>query len=400
MRLLRNAVLLALGMAAVTFGHTRAAAGPELLAPTASPLSGSYLAGNFCLVRNTPEQYATMFDSEPGGVIGADYQRATPMPNGDVLWTFQDAEIRLPNGHSTLVHNIGLIQSGTCFAILIGGTREAPQPWLFASDTVPFAHWYWPMDATMGADGRMYVYLAEMFERGSYYLDRVEPTSTAVAAIDIDNWDVEHQGPARDSSPSLYGWTSATDDRWTYLYAHCYRQFGYDLHRDGWFRVHDSSCTAKVTLSRVPRGELFAAPQYWTGNGWSSIPERASPILQTAGRVVNAADITHVNNRWLVVVKVDDWFGNTILVESSPRPTGPFDTIMTLPATPKCDAAVCNTYFASWIPKGPDGTMTIGLSNNRWDGVFSDVYRPTYRTIPTPAFTMSPADRCQLGHCG
>jgi hypothetical protein len=44
--------------------------------------------------------------------------------------------------------------------------------------------------------------------------------------------------------------------------------------------------------------------------------------------------------------------------------------------------------------------MTIGLSNNRWDGVLSEVYRPSFLTIPTPPYQVSPADRCSLGHCG
>ena len=45
--------------------------------------------------------------------------------------------------------------------------------------------------------------------------------------------------------------------------------------------------------------------------------------------------------------------GDTILVESAPRPIGPFETIATLHAVPKC-AAVCNTYYASWTA-GDDG---------------------------------------------
>jgi hypothetical protein len=359
----------------------------------AAPVTSAYVAGNFCLTRNSPDQYASMFDGEPGGVIGADYQRAHRMPNGNVLWTFQDAEIRLPDGTSTLVHNIGMIQSGTCFSVLVGGAPHAPQPWLFASQTTPFQRWYWPLDATLGNDGRMYVYVAEMVEHGDHYLDHVEPVSTAVAAIDVDTGVVVSQRAARNATPALYGFAAASDDRWTYLYAQCHRQFGFDL------EMHDFSCSAEVTVARVPTGQLFAAPRYWTGSGWSSRADRAAPVLPTAGRHVNALDITLVGNRWLSIVKVDDWFGDTIIVESATRPVGPFETIMTLPATPKCDPAVCNTYYASWIPDGPAGTLTIGLSNNRWDGILPHVYRPSYRTIPTPRFVLSPADRCSLGYC-
>ncbi len=386
--------VLTLGVVVVGAGHTNAGPGAATVPVQAAPLAVSYVAGNFCLSRNSPEQYAAMFDAEPGGVIGADYQRATRMSNGKVLWTFQDAEIRLPTGGSTLVHNIGMIQSGTCFTVHVGGTPAAPRPWLFADQTVPFSHWYWPLDSTMGSDGRMYVYLAEMVERGERYLTRVEPMSTVVAAINVQTGSVESAGPARNSSAELYGWATETDDRWTYLYAHCHRQFGYD------FGMHDFSCSARITVARVPKGNLFATPQYWVGNGWSTRPELASPILETAGRHVNALDVMRVNNRWMAVIKLDDWFGDTVLVESAIRPMGPFDTIMSIPAVPKCDPAVCNTYHASWIPDGPAGRMTIGLSNNRWDGILTGVYRPSYFTIPAPAYLVSPADRCSLGHCG
>ncbi len=388
------ALLLALGAAAATVGHTHAHTREDVVAAPAAIVTSSRVAGNFCLTLNTPAQYASMFDSEPGGVIGADYQRATEMPNGDVLWTFQDAEVRLPNGTSTLVHNIGMVQQGTCFTVLIGGSPSAPEPWLFAADTAPFSRWYWPLDATPGNDGRMYVFVAEMLERGDHYLDHVEPMSTLVASVDIDSHLVEQLGPARNSSAELYGWTSATDDDWTYLYAHCYRQFGW-----GDFEIHDHACSARVTVARVPKGNLFAAHTYWTGRGWSSNPRLAAPMVNMTNRHVNALDVTRANNRWLAVIKVDDWFGDTIVVESAPRPVGPFSTIMTLSAAPKCDPAVCNTYYASWIPNGPAGTMTIGLSNNRWDGILSGVYKPSYRTIPTPGYVRSPADRCSLGYC-
>jgi hypothetical protein len=393
------AALVAFAVVGASSAAAQSAATSTALTAQAQPVaSATFTAGNFCLTRNTPEQYDAMFDSEPGGVIGADYQRATRLPDGNVLWTFQDAEIRLPNGTSTLVHNIGMIQTGTCFAVLLGGTPAAPQPWRVATQTTPFFHWYWPLDATMSSDGRVYVYLVEMFEYGATYLERVVPTSTAVAAINIDNWNVESQGPAGNNSPDLYGWTSETDDEWTYLYAHCYRQFGYDPFFGG-VRIHDSDCTDEIRVARVPKGALFDPYEYWTGEGWSTLSWRAEPIVKTTGRLVNPADITHVNNQWLAVIKVDDWFGDEILIESSARPTGPFKTIAVLTATPKCDPGTCNTYFASWIPSSPDGQMTIGLSNNRWDGVLSNVYRPAFQTIPTPEHQTSQADRCSIGQC-
>jgi len=359
--------------------------------------SPAYAAGEVCLAGGTAAQLGTLFDTEPGGVVGADYQRTTQLPNGDALWTFQDAAVRLPSGAITIVHNIGAVQTGTCFRILMSGSAAAPEPWLFAGDTTPYSHWYWPLDAAMGTDGRLHVFLAEMFERGEAYLERVEPVSTVVATIDIATWGAVSLAPAANSSADLYGWSIAADADWTYLYAQCHRQFGYDPFIGGSLG-HDLSCASEVTVARVPAGELFAAPSYWTGSGWSTNSKLAATVIETINRFANPTDVTYRNHRWLAVTKVADWWGDSVLVESAPRPMGPFETIATLPAVPKC-ADVCNTYYASWIV-GEDGpTMTIGLSNNRWDGVTTAIYRPSFLTIPTPPRQISPADRCSLGHC-
>ena len=194
---------------------------------------------------STPDQLGQLFVTEPGGIVGADYQRATPLSNGSVLWTFQDAEVRLPNGSTTLVHNIGMVQRGNCFTVLMSGTAADPQPWLFASSTTKFAHWYWPLGAEMGVDGRVYVFMAEMVELGPGYLTRVEPIATVVAGVDIDDLDVEFYGAPANAGPSLYGWSIESDGTWTYLYAQCHRQFGFDPYI--YVYAHDTQCSSIVT---------------------------------------------------------------------------------------------------------------------------------------------------------
>ena len=361
-------------------------------------LAAPFISGGVCLPRATPDQLDTLFDTEPGGVAGADYQRATELPNGNVLWTFQDAEVRRPDGTLTLVHNIGIIQTGTCFSVLMTGSAWDPQPWLFSENTQQFQTWYWPLDTIIGDDGRPYIFVAEMNESGASYLTKVTPTATFVAAFDVENWNIVFQGAPPNSSPELYGWTAESDNEWTYLYAHCYRQFGFD----DFFGVaaHDFDCADQVTVARVVKGRVFDPLEYWTGTGWAPNAASAVAVIETAGRLVNPSDIIYRNNQWLAVTKVNDWFGHEILVEASSRPTGPFEQIANIPAEPKCGSNTCNTYYASWIPTtDQQQQLTIGLSHNRWDGVFSGIYRPTYMSFATPEYEMSPADRCSIGQC-
>lgn len=154
-----------------------------------------------------------------------------------------------------------------------------------------------------------------------------------------------------------------------------------------------------MTVGRVPIGEIFATPTYWTGASWSTDPQLAVPVIDPTGRLASATDVIRHNNRWVAVTKVDDWFGSEIFIEEAPRAIGPFHRIATLPAVPKCPVD-CNTYYASWIPMADGAVMMFGLSNNRWDGIATEVYRPRYATIAAPAYQMSSADRCALGYCG
>ena len=349
-----------------------------------------------CLQGATPGHLDQLFAAEPGGVVGADYQRATPLPDGRMLWTFQDAEVRLPGGATRLVHNVGMVQNANCFTMLIGGTSADPRPWLFADATTPFSRWFWPLGAEVGADGLLYVFAAEMYERSPGYLIRTEPTSTAVAVVDTRTWNVVRTTTPADASASLYGWSIESDSRWTYLFAQCHRQFGYDLYIFTY--AHDQSCSNRVTVARVPRGQLLAAPTYWTGRGWSVDPSAAAPIVETANRMVNATQFVRVANTWMAITKVGDWWGDQILIERADRAVGPYTLVSAIPAIPKC-VRDCNTYFASWVPSSQPGQLIYGLSHNRWDGIATEVYRPTFGAIPAPVFTMSTAQRCSLGHC-
>ncbi len=358
--------------------------------------SASRLAGGVCLARVSPAQLDRLFVTEPGGVVGADYQRTMELPDGRVLWTFQDAEVRLPSGATTLVHNIGMVQDGTCFSVLMGGSAGAPTSWLFGEHTSPFRRWFWPLGSMIGSDGRIYVYAAEMQERGESYLTHVVPASTFVAAVDPATWNVEWYGRPGDGSAALYGFSIASDESWTYLYAQCHRQFGFDPYI--FVLAHDRDCAARVTVGRIPRGSALARPTYWDGRRWQTDPARARSLFATDGGRARPAQVVLHNNQWMSITKVDDWWGKQIVVEQAPRPTGPFAVTRTLSPQPKCPDD-CNTYFASWVPGPSDATMIFGLSHNRWDGIPTHVYRPTFGAVTAPPWTPSHADRCNVGHC-
>jgi hypothetical protein len=312
------------------------------------------------------------------GVTGADYQRALGLPDGRVLWTFQDAFLSRPDGaDDRLVHNVGLLQDGSCFTLLRNGTPGDPAAWIAPELTDTFHRWFWPLGATLADDGTIGLFVAEFRERGGQYLSRSEPVATWLAVLDASTMSLIELRPAPDHGPSLYGWSVADDDTYTYLYGHCYRQFGFG------FLGHDA-CTANVTVARTARGDLDGPLQYWDGENWVDDPSAAANVAPPTApdgttRAINPMQVARVGGRWIAVTKEGDWWGDTLYLDRADSPTGPWTTTTTI--TPEPIGPDHNTYFASLHPSA-DGSVMIGLSNNRWDGAHADGYRPTFMSVP------------------
>lgn len=328
-----------------------------------------------------PTSLTAMF-RDGAAFTGADYQRPMALPDGRVLWLFQDVYVRGRGTHSGFVHNAGLVQSGACFTVLTSGTFADPGEYLFPAETRREHRWFWPLGGDMGADGRFHVFVAEMRENGAAYLSQSEPIATWIATIDLSTMQVVDRRPATDSSAALYGFSVASDDAYTYLYAHCHRQFGWDAFpfSDPPVYVHDWDCVQRMTVARVPKGQFDQPLAYWDGSGWGPTPGSAANIAP-GGRLVSASQIyADGPGRWIAVTKVGDWFGGTIEIDVASQPQGPFTTVRTIAVPNGCPT--CNTYFASLVPyRMADGSWMLGISHNVFGPVDLSRYDPTFFTI-------------------
>ena len=342
----------------------------ERLDPLARPASVN--SGETCSSGIEASDLNSYFSSEQGSLFGADYQRAHRLADGRTLWTFQDAFVRRSNGSPKLVHNVGLIQSGNCFSLLRSGTAANPEPWLLPELTRNEETWHWPMAGELSTDGStLQVFVVEMNEQGPGYLGEVVPTTNRIVDIRISDLAVVGYGLAPDSSDELFGFDTASDDTWTYLYGHCYKQFGF-----GWLGFDE--CAQHVKVARVPKGELKAVPTYWDGTRWNNNPASAVSIFNTSntGEAVNQIDVIWDGEKFQAVTMAD-WWSPKARFFSADSPQGPWTAEGDVDAAVKCDT--CNTYYVSWVPwRNSDGSLIWAHSNNRWDGAFSSVYRPTF----------------------
>ncbi|MEL6890737.1 MAG: hypothetical protein AAFP84_04020 [Actinomycetota bacterium] len=411
---LRRLAYTAAVVAVATLVFSITGAGARAPAVDAAPPAGS--VATWCRNGHGPAELDRMFDGDPGGIVGADYPRTLALPDGRVLWTFQDPIVRDTAGALHNLHNIGIVQDGACFDLLRSGTSAAPAPWLLATQTIPERAWFWPLDMTLSADGTtVHVFLAQMFEDDDgTYLNRATPNSVVVVDVDATTLGVRG-GPSTPpwgglaSDPTLFGWSVETAGNHTYLFGHCHRQFGFDPFFDDVF-IHDTSCTKQIRLARVPRGGVFATPEYWTGTAWSRDRAAARSLLPTERvNVTQPTQFQFVNGRWMATTKVDDWFGQWIVIDQANKVTGPwrqterrFAGLQCDPDPPGDDGPVCTNYFSSFVDDPTRTTadpVVISLSHNLWSGEPSSLYRPTYEAIDPPVATAALADRCALDQC-
>ena len=326
-------------------------------------------------------------------IVGADYQRAFTLDDGRVLWVFQDAFVE-HDGATTLVHNAGAMQDGACFDVLVGDDGT-PTSLVAADVTVDEQRWYWPLDGYQRDATTFVLFVAEMEERGDSYLSNATPVGTHTAEVDLTTGDAGPLERAPDSTDALYGFEITEDDAYRYLYAQCHRQFGF-----GWLG-HDE-CAEEVTVARQRLDRPSAPLDYWDGAGWTRNSRNAANIAPTtlpdgAPRGANPMQIERDGDRWIAVTKVGDWWGDSVVFDVAPSPEGPWTTTAVAPVTPDGDlgystiedGASIASYFVSFVPSDDLG-HTLAISNNRWDGQFSEWYRPRFQTVPDAIWNESP----------
>jgi hypothetical protein len=376
----RAAARIALGLLVVILAGTGALQIPvdgtsEASTAQPDPIGGltSPDVGTHCADGLGPEALTRFFAEPIGDWRGADYQRTVRLPDDRVLWTFQDAFIG-----ERMVHNAAMVQSGRCFTLL----GRADRSWLLAGKTDRFERWHWILGGEVGVEGKtVHLFVVEMSETGDHYLARPRPTALRRVVVNVDSLEVVEKVLLEPTGKDLYGWSVTSDRRFTYLYSHCYRQFGCPT------LFGFDACSEFVKVARVPRGRLGAARQYWNGSEWVRGYRNAVPVVDGSFAFSgnNPAQIRFNGRRFVLIEKRDDWWGSTVEFGASKSARGPFRHVASIPEPAK-GGDECNTYFASWVPWTVwPGVSIWAIGHNTWDGSGSiggdRVYHPTFHAI-------------------
>lgn len=341
---------------ALTVGSSLVPRGAAAAASSNQPCAGRDAAG-----------LNRLFQGQVGRVVGSDYVRPFLLPNGNALVFMQDVFLAPVKATKTVTnlakagfaHNAAVVLDDRgCVVRTLAGGRS----YIGSSRTRTLSRWFWAMGGAIGADGNLHVMFAEMRNPNrTGAAIGAAPVATWHATIDPTTLAVRSFGPASDDSADLFGWAVASDDAFTYLYSHCYRQF-----IPGEPFGHDTSCSGEVRVARVPRGEFDSPLEYYADGRWVTDRSAATPLDFPGARTVNPVSIQNLDGTFVSVAKEGDWWGTKIFVDTARSPVGPWTTIATIVPANKC--AGCNTYFASLMPwRETNGAFVVALSNNAWD---------------------------------
>jgi hypothetical protein len=339
-----------------------------------------------------------LFSGQADEYVGLDAPRAYPLPDGRVLWLFQDAFFSAAGSPTATLdqahfaHNAALLQQGGCFQSLHGPTSagdRCPNPgrasYVGGEQTLNCSRWFWPMGGAMGADGLLHVFYALMGNaQGTGANSGAAPDGVWIARIDPSTVAVVDLRPAPDSDGTLlYGWSVENQGDHSYLFGHSYDQF--DL------PDRTSPRPNRTFLARVPVGRFDLLPEYWDGSGWSADRAAAQPIKVGPDRQPYSMQPRLIDGVWVSVTKPGDWFGSDIVIDTAPAPQGPWTRVRTMAAPTKTLDGSTNNYQPHLLPwRSALGNLIVVLSHNAWqmDPVATSrpwLYRPTFFEVEPPA---------------
>ena len=144
--------------------------------------------------------------------------------------------------------------------------------------------------------GQLWVYWVEMVK------DPVDPAPpdglgwhpNRVYVAAYDQWTLTRTAwmPAQDPNVTpIYGYAVASDNVYSYLFGNTFEQ---NMTREGGFWKGPHSAT-KMWLARVPRGQLYARPEYRTADGWS--PNRNDAVADLVALLRREPDAAAIPRR-------------------------------------------------------------------------------------------------------
>ncbi|HZM75631.1 MAG TPA: hypothetical protein VFC19_07880 [Candidatus Limnocylindrales bacterium] len=287
---------------------------------------GSYCADHVAV---TPADYQAAFDHRRGGWAGADGAQPIPLPDGRVIWLFGDtlagqidaANALLPGWR--MPSNSVIVQSGTCFTPVMGGTPQAPREFL----TDAAGNRFWPVNGyvdTSVTPAVLHIAGTQVVsgECGWFRLTGVRVFTLSLPALRVI---ADAPAPYNQSATNVpsFGTSLFVDGTHVYLYGDA---AGFQCQRTDPGPYPAGRYVARTSPSRLASGPW----QYWTGSAWSNDINSAAPMSWQGGETPWVQATMRHGDRYMSTSRPAPFgaFGPTVHAWFATSPTGPWEQLL------------------------------------------------------------------------
>jgi hypothetical protein len=322
--------------------------------------------------------WAALFDGLEGDWAGGDGSSSTRLPDGRVLWLFDDTVTGAvsPDGRRTgdvgLLHNSVLITSGTCVRSAASGVEALP-----GRGTT----WLWPTHAVVTragspSTGSTLLVFAQRITRtgeGPFDFRRV---ATSVVDLQVA-WDGPVTvGAVRDVAGPTVLWGAA-------VVVHGSTSWVYGTRDAG-----PGTFGRELLLARAPTATVGdrGTWRYRTAGGWSADPAYAAVVRPASDGVSTVLSGVARDGTTLLVTKPQEFLDDRVVALTAPHPWGPWSQ-RTLLRAPSTDA---EPQYSPALVVGATGSRAVVVVNRTSTSLEtlvtdSSAARPTFHDVDLAA---------------
>ncbi|MFI7541616.1 DUF5005 domain-containing protein [Actinoplanes sp. NPDC049599] len=317
-----------------------------------------------------------------GHWTGADSTASVLLPDGRIAWLYSDTFLGTVNAdHSRarttpMINNSIVVQQGSTFTTLTGGTAAAPESLVGPSSA---DEWRWVADGTV-VGNNLQVFYNTYRRTGTGAWDfKLSGSELATFALP----DLTLRGTVQLPVGSSVAWGMAVTEQSDYTYV-----YGTEM----------SSPTKYVHVARARTGQLWDPWEFWDGAAWTASEATSARLVSGVG---SSFSVDLIDGRYLLVTKDDTLaFGPNVVAYFATSPTGPFTEQTFLYQAPEASGSQF-VYDARLHPElSKPGRLVISYNVNSMaaDDNYRDarIYRPRFidvalSTAPPDPSTLPPA---------
>lgn len=326
---------------------------------------------------------------------GGDQMTSLKTPSGSIYWSTgdnmrgtQNSETGAYNSGAYMVSNSLLLQEGSSLVPAAFDNSRDPETGHFmpivpdpATATPQNQHRYWTQ-GMFWANGSLYVMCQQVKATSEglgfdltgvvfakfheIYNGKLKPVSMIVTPSTGVN-------VGKTAAGAQYAADAVVQGGYIYLYGYSHTEDQY---------IPSFSYVARVPFSRV---ETPAAWTYWDGAIWNTKMSAAKPIIGS-----QISSVRFINGMWVVAHKPWNGYGDTVKIETSVNPYGPWTTKASF-MSPAGQTPRGKNYITYGPMLHPEFSLTSGkllVSVDRngvsfWDDLLqdADLYKPVFTEV-------------------